>query len=122
MEVSKQSSEGTVGVTYYTDPGCSWAWGTEPKVRKLVWEFGERLAWRYVMGGLVGDRAVYAPALSGEGDDRKFPRSRRRRRCRAPCGHSSSRYGKSMTLTPGRLLRWGLRRRMSLLCRSLSHQ
>jgi len=64
---SKQKTEGAVGVTYYTDPGCSWAWGSEPKVRKLVWEFGERLAWRYVMGGLVGDMAVYAPGLSGEG-------------------------------------------------------
>jgi len=67
MAESKQQAEGAVRVTYYTDPGCSWAWGTEPKVRNLVWEFGERLAWRYVMGGLVGDMAVYARALSGEG-------------------------------------------------------
>jgi predicted DsbA family dithiol-disulfide isomerase len=67
MAESKQQAEGAVGVTYYTDPGCSWAWGTEPKLRKLVWEFGERLAWRYVMGGLVGDMAIYAPGLSGEG-------------------------------------------------------
>ena len=57
---------GAVAVTYYTDPGCSWAWGTEPKVRKLIWEVGDRLSWRYVMGGLVGDMSVYAPSLSGE--------------------------------------------------------
>ena len=57
MPESKQQTEGAVGVTYYTDPGCSWAWGTEPKVRKLAWEFGERLAWRYVMGGAGGGQS-----------------------------------------------------------------
>ena len=67
MTESRRQAEGAVSVTYYTDPGCSWAWGTEPKVRKLAWQFGERLSWRYVMGGLVGDMAVYAPGLSGDG-------------------------------------------------------
>ncbi|OGO52085.1 MAG: hypothetical protein A2148_09610 [Chloroflexi bacterium RBG_16_68_14] len=57
---------GAVEVTCYTDPGCSWAWGTEPKLRKLTFEFGEGLAWSYVMGGLVGNMEVYASRLCRE--------------------------------------------------------
>ena len=44
-----------VAVTEYTDPICSWAWGTEPKLRLLQWRHGQRMEWRTVMGGLVGD-------------------------------------------------------------------
>ena len=43
-------------VVEYTDPWCSWAWGTEPKLRRLRWRYGDRLAWRTVMGDLVADR------------------------------------------------------------------
>lgn len=43
----------------YTDPGCSWAWGSEPKLRLLRWRYGDRLDWRRVMGGLVGDMDEY---------------------------------------------------------------
>ncbi len=44
-----------VEVVEYTDPICSWAWGTEPKLRLLQWRHGHRITWRVVMGGLVGD-------------------------------------------------------------------
>lgn len=42
-----------VEVRYYTDPACSWSWGTEPKLRRLMWEFGDELAFEWVMGGLA---------------------------------------------------------------------
>jgi predicted DsbA family dithiol-disulfide isomerase len=45
----------TIEVVEFTDPGCSWAWGTEPKLRLLRWRYGDRLRWRRVLGGLVGD-------------------------------------------------------------------
>ena len=45
-----------VEVTEYTDPWCSWAWGTEPKLRKLRWRWADRTRWRTVMGDLVADR------------------------------------------------------------------
>ncbi|HEX2384053.1 MAG TPA: DsbA family protein [Acidimicrobiales bacterium] len=45
-----------VEVTEFTDPWCSWAWGTEPKLRRLRWRWGDRCAWRIVMGDLVADR------------------------------------------------------------------
>jgi predicted DsbA family dithiol-disulfide isomerase len=44
-----------VEVVEYTDPWCSWAWGTEPKLRLLRWRYDDRLAWRTVMGDLVPD-------------------------------------------------------------------
>lgn len=37
----------------YTDPACSYAWGTEPKYRRLRWQYGDRLRWRRVMVGIV---------------------------------------------------------------------
>jgi protein-disulfide isomerase-like protein with CxxC motif len=45
-----------VEVVEYTDVMCSWAWGSEPKLRLLRWRYEDRCDWRLVMGGLVGDR------------------------------------------------------------------
>lgn len=47
---------GTIKITEYTDAMCSWAWGTEPKLRLLRWRFEHQLSiWRLVMGHLVED-------------------------------------------------------------------
>src|SRR3712207_6694022 len=43
----------TVELRYYTDPACERSWGTEPQLRHLLWEFGDALAIRVVMGGLA---------------------------------------------------------------------
>ncbi len=46
----------TVDVIEYTDAMCSWAWGTEPKLRLLRWRFEDQIdSWRVVMGHLVED-------------------------------------------------------------------
>jgi putative protein-disulfide isomerase len=42
-----------VEVRHYSDPACSWSWGAEPQLRKLMWEFGDALRFRWVMGGLA---------------------------------------------------------------------
>jgi predicted DsbA family dithiol-disulfide isomerase len=39
----------------YTDPMCTWCWGSEPVLRRLRTAFGDQLRIRYVMGGLVED-------------------------------------------------------------------
>ena len=54
---------GAVEVVEYTDPWCSWAWGTEPKLRRLRWRWGDRLQWRTVMGDLVADRKAGDPSF-----------------------------------------------------------
>jgi predicted DsbA family dithiol-disulfide isomerase len=46
-------------VTYYTDPLCCWSWAMEPHWRRLLDELGDRLAWRYRMGGMIADWASY---------------------------------------------------------------
>lgn len=49
-----------------TDPACPWSWGSEPKLRRLAWEFGSSLEWRWVMGGLARS---FGPAYrDSEGD------------------------------------------------------
>jgi putative protein-disulfide isomerase len=40
---------------------CVWSWGTEPKLRRLLWEIGDQLDVRWVMGGMardIGDEQV----------------------------------------------------------------
>ncbi len=68
--MSALPNEASVSVTEYTDPICSWAWGTEPKLRLLRWRHGHRMAWRTVMGGLIGDatngRPDWDPALAAK--------------------------------------------------------
>lgn len=53
----------SVELRYYTDPGCSWSWGAEPAVRRLVWEFGDEIRFRWVMGGLARS---YGPDYADE--------------------------------------------------------
>src|SRR4030095_7516283 len=35
---------------------CSWAWGSESKLRLLRWRYEDRCDWRLVIGGLVSDQ------------------------------------------------------------------
>jgi putative protein-disulfide isomerase len=43
----------SVQVRYYSDPACSWSWGAEPALRRLMWEFDGQLEFAWVMGGLA---------------------------------------------------------------------
>jgi putative protein-disulfide isomerase len=43
----------SVQVRYYSDPACSWSWGAEPILRRLMWEFDGELDFVWVMGGLA---------------------------------------------------------------------
>ena len=52
-----------VEVRYYTDPACSWSWASEPKLRRLMWEFGDQLRFVWVMGGLARE---YGPDYRDE--------------------------------------------------------
>ena len=50
-----------VEVVEYTDAVCSTAWGVEPQLRLLKWRHGHHMAWRKVMGGLIGNAATDKP-------------------------------------------------------------
>lgn len=55
----------------YSDAMCSWAWGTEPKLRLLRWRFEDQLErWRLVMGHLVEDE--YFPVRDRQADAPKL--------------------------------------------------
>jgi len=42
-------------VTQFTDPMCTWCWGSEPIIRRLRTVLGDQFQIRFVMGGLVKD-------------------------------------------------------------------
>jgi putative protein-disulfide isomerase len=43
----------SVQVRWFTDPACSWSWGAEPLLRRLLWEFEGELEFVWAMGGLA---------------------------------------------------------------------
>ena len=47
------NSQDRIIITNFTDPVCTWCWGTEPIFRKLETHFPGKIEFRYVMGGLV---------------------------------------------------------------------
>jgi len=54
----------------FTDPSCSYAWGTEPKYRRFRWQYSELVrSWRQVMSGIMVDG--WRDALGVGGDDEK---------------------------------------------------
>lgn len=56
-------------LTQFTDPVCTWCWGSEPIIRKLQWRLGEQINISYIMGGLVEDiREFYDHANDIGGD------------------------------------------------------
>lgn len=58
----------TIEITEYTDAMCSWAWGTDPKLRLLRWRFEHQLReWRLVMGHLVEDEFMPKRDREAEG-------------------------------------------------------
>ena len=51
----------TIEVTEFTDPGCVWSWSSEPKLRRLRRQYGERVAWRRVFGIQIDDLKLSFP-------------------------------------------------------------
>jgi predicted DsbA family dithiol-disulfide isomerase len=48
----------------YTDPYCTWCWGSEPVMRKIEEVYGDQVRIRYVMGGLVEDTDKFYDPLN----------------------------------------------------------
>jgi predicted DsbA family dithiol-disulfide isomerase len=61
--------ETNIEILAFTDPVCTWCWGSEPVLRKLETYYGDAVHIRYVMGGLVKDiRDFYDNANDIGGD------------------------------------------------------
>lgn len=59
-----QEEQAVLQITYYTDPLCSWSWAFEPQWRRLRYEFGSQIQWRYCMGGMIADWQHYSDPLN----------------------------------------------------------
>ena len=74
-----------VEIVEFTDPFCSWAWSTEPKLRLLRAALGHGVRWRQVVGVLVDgapERGISMRAWPTRSSDGKQSSRTRTRRCR----------------------------------------
>ena len=62
------TEDATVTVTQFTDPMCTWCWGSEPILRHLRTAYGDRLELRFVMGGLIEDFETFYDAANDIAD------------------------------------------------------
>lgn len=58
-----------IEVIEFTDPVCTWCWGSEPILRKLETRYGNQIKIRYVMGGLVQDIRQFYDSFNDIGGD-----------------------------------------------------
>ncbi|KAA0888117.1 DsbA family oxidoreductase [Oryzomonas rubra] len=58
-----------VEIIEFTDPVCTWCWGSEPVLRKLETRFGEQVKISYVMAGLVKDITAFYDSYNDIGGD-----------------------------------------------------
>ncbi len=54
-------------LTAYTDPYCTWCWGSEPVLRRIQEVFGDQVSIDFVMGGLVKDIDQFRDPANGIG-------------------------------------------------------
>jgi len=67
--------ESQIEMVEFTDPYCTWCWGSEPVLRHALEAYGDRIRVRFVMGGLVADRTTFydpANAIGGEQWERQI--------------------------------------------------
>jgi putative protein-disulfide isomerase len=72
VELRKDESGAVVEIIEYTDPYCTWCWGSEPVLRKLEYVYGELLVVGYRMGGLVRDISEFYDPLNDIGGERWY--------------------------------------------------
>lgn len=58
-----------IEIIEFTDPVCTWCWGSEPVLRKLEARFGEQVKISYIMGGLVKDITSFYDSYNDIGGD-----------------------------------------------------
>lgn len=56
-----------VELVQFTDPVCTWCWGSEPLLRRVETRFREQVRSSFVMGGLVRDIRDFSDGANGIG-------------------------------------------------------
>lgn len=59
----------TIEIIEFTDPACTWCWGSEPILRKLEFLYKENIEINFIMGGLVEDMRNFRDPRNGIGGD-----------------------------------------------------
>ncbi|SHI66557.1 DsbA family oxidoreductase [Parasporobacterium paucivorans] len=65
----EMKSNKKIDIIEFTDPVCTWCWGSEPFLRKLETWYGDQLEVKYVMGGLVKDIRDFYDSYNDIGRD-----------------------------------------------------
>ncbi len=60
-----------IEIIEFTDPACTWCWGSEPVLRKLEYYFVHNIKISYSMGGLVKDAKTFMDQKNNIGGDLK---------------------------------------------------
>lgn len=63
------ANQPTIEILAFTDPVCTWCWGSEPVLRQLEAWYGDSVHIRYVMGGLVEDIRAFHDRANDIGGD-----------------------------------------------------
>ncbi|NTW72979.1 MAG: DsbA family protein, partial [Eubacteriaceae bacterium] len=58
-----------VEIIEFTDPVCTWCWGSEPLLRKLETRYGDQIKIKFIMGGLVKDIREFYDSYNDIGRD-----------------------------------------------------
>ncbi len=66
MEPKKKA---VIEIIEFTDPACTWCWGSEPILRKLQYRYKEQIKISFVMGGLVEDAHTFMDNTNRIGGD-----------------------------------------------------
>ena len=56
----------------FTDPYCTWCWGSEPVLRKIEEVYGEQVKISYTMGGLVADMDTFHDSVNRIGGSKWY--------------------------------------------------
>lgn len=67
-----QEKKKVIEITEYTDPYCTWCWGSEPVLRKIKEVYGDQAEISYKMGGLVRDIREFYDPLNEIGGERWY--------------------------------------------------
>jgi protein-disulfide isomerase-like protein with CxxC motif len=59
----------TLQLVEYTDPYCTWCWGSEPTLRRIEEVYGEQVSISFIMGGLVENISRFYDPLNRIGGE-----------------------------------------------------